>query len=96
MYLQIILDGTEELDKHIVSLIETEREKIMGNLKSEESLTRAEIENIYSKFCEENVSLRPNNISVLYEKLVNLFDEYETEIVLDAFYQGYICGLASK
>lgn len=68
----------------------------MGNSKSKESLTREEIENIYDKFCEENVSLCPNNISDLYAKLDNLFDEYENELILDAFYQGYICGLASK
>lgn len=59
-------------------------------------LERQEIEKIYDKFCGGDVRMPHNNVAGLYESLEKIFDEYENEIILDAFYQGYICGLAAK
>lgn len=67
----------------------------MGKLK-EEYPTREEIDKLYDEFQEKNIKLEPNRVSELYESMNRLFEEYENEILLEAFYQGYICGKASK
>lgn len=58
--------------------------------------TREEINKLYDEFQEKNIRLEPNRVSELYESMNRLFEEYENEILLEAFYQGYICGKASK
>ena len=69
----------------------------MAELKAQEYPTREEIEEIYSRFNEgKDIRLQPNRVSDLYESMNKLFDDFETEIVLEAFWQGYICGKASE
>lgn len=69
----------------------------MAELKAQEYPTREEMEEIYSRFNEgKDIRLQPNRVSDLYESMNKLFDDFETEIVLEAFWQGYICGKASE
>jgi len=62
----------------------------MNNLK------REDIEKIYEDFCEKNEITINDKVVGLNDSLRKAFDEYINEIILDAFYEGYICGIASK
>lgn len=68
----------------------------MENINENQNLTREQIEEVFIKSCETFVSLESDRIDELYKKMRYSFDEYVNELVLDAFYQGYICGKASK
>lgn len=68
----------------------------MAELKAQEYPTREEIEKIYDEFQEKNIRLEPNRVSKLYESMNRLFEEYENEILLEVFYQGYIAGRQNR
>ncbi|MBQ6843304.1 MAG: hypothetical protein IJO60_01565 [Agathobacter sp.] len=57
---------------------------------------RAEIEAIYDDICENQPMVFKAEAQNLIGKLHKLFDEYEAEIVVDAFCWGYYYGRASK
>lgn len=61
-----------------------------------DNLKREDIEKIYEDFYEKNKITVNDKVVELYDSLIKTFEQYENEIILDAFYEGYICGIASK